>query len=113
MAKSFSQVEGIDYSKTFSPIAKTNSIRFALSLFAFLGWLANLMDVNNAFQHGDLCEKIYMEKMLGFVQDSSHVCKLYSLYGLKKTPRAWYEDMDKFLCAFEFTRYHSYPTIDI
>jgi hypothetical protein len=38
MAKGFSQVEGIDYSKTFSPIAEMNSIRLVLSLVASQEW---------------------------------------------------------------------------
>ena len=34
VAKGFSQVEGIDYSETFSLVAKMNSIRLVLSLAA-------------------------------------------------------------------------------
>ena len=34
VAKGFSQVEGIDQSKTFSPISKVNSISLLLSLVA-------------------------------------------------------------------------------
>ena len=38
VAKSFSYVEGIDYSKTFSLVAKMNSIYLVLSLAASQGW---------------------------------------------------------------------------
>ena len=55
-----------------------------------------------------------MEQPHGFVQDSSLVCRLQkSLYGLKQGPRAWYEKMDSFLLASQFTRYHSDPTVYI
>ena len=37
--KVFSQVEGIDYSKTFVPIAKIISISLVLSLVASRGWI--------------------------------------------------------------------------
>jgi hypothetical protein len=98
VAKGFSQVEGIDYSETFSPISKMNSIRLVISLAASQGWSVYQMDVKSAFLHGDLDEEIYMEQPLGFVQDSSLVCRLrLSLYGLKQAPRAWYEKMDSFL----------------
>ena len=39
VAKDFLQVEGVDYSKTFSPISKMNSIRLVLSLTTSQGWL--------------------------------------------------------------------------
>ena len=38
VAKGFSQVEGIDYTKTFAPVAKMNSIRLVLSLVASYKW---------------------------------------------------------------------------
>jgi hypothetical protein len=72
----FSQVEGIDYSETFSPISKMNSICLVLSLVASQGWSVYQMDVKSVFLHGDLHEEIYMEQPPGFVQDSSLVCRL-------------------------------------
>jgi hypothetical protein len=83
-AKGFQQVHGIDYDETFSPIAKMDSIRLALSIAASKGWEVHQMDMKNAFLHGDLSEEIYMEQPQGFMQDSSLVCRLKkSLYGLK------------------------------
>ena len=55
-----------------------------------------------------------MEQPHGFVQDSSLVCQLWrSLYGLRKAPRAWYEKMDSFLLASQFTQCHSNPIVYI
>eukprot|EP00253_Pinus_taeda_P017575 PITA_17575 len=77
VAKGFSQVEGIDYTETFSPVAKMTSIRLVLSLAASLKWEVHQMDVKSAFLHGDLHEEIYMEQPIGFIQtDSSLVCRL-------------------------------------
>ena len=55
-AKGFSKVEGIDYTETFSPVAKMNSIRLVLSLAASFKWEVHQMDVKSTFLHGDLHE---------------------------------------------------------
>eukprot|EP00253_Pinus_taeda_P003400 PITA_03400 len=113
VAKGFSQVEGIDYTETFSPVAKMNSIRLVFSLAASLKWEVHQMDVKSAFLHGDLHEEIYMEQPIGFIQtDSSLVCRLKkSLYGLKQAPRAWYAKMDSFLLESGFSRCYSDNTV--
>ncbi|KAH9327910.1 hypothetical protein KI387_000018, partial [Taxus chinensis] len=103
VAKGYSQVEGVDYSETFSPVVKMDSMHLVLSLVASHRWSAHQMDVKSAFLHGDLHEEIYMEQPQGFVHDSSLVCRLWrSLYGLKQAPRAWYEKMDAFLLSISF-----------
>lgn len=84
MAKGFSQVEGIDYSETFSHVSKMNFIRLVMSLVASQRCSSYQMDVESSFLHNNLQEEIDMEQPLGFVQDSSLVCRLHhSLYGLK------------------------------
>jgi hypothetical protein len=58
------------------------------------------MDVKIAFLHGDLDEEIYMEQLEGYeVSGKEHlVCKLRkSLYGLKQSPRLWYQKFDAFM----------------
>eukprot|EP00253_Pinus_taeda_P023315 PITA_23315 len=109
VAKSFSQVEGIDYTETFSPVANMNSVRLVLSLAASFKWEVHQMDVKSAFLHGDLHEGIYMEQPIGFIQtNSSLVCRLKkSLYGLKQDPQTWYAKMDSFLLESGFSRSHS------
>lgn len=49
VAKGFSQVEGIDYSETFAPVAKMDSIRLVLALATAQGWSVFQMDVKSAF----------------------------------------------------------------
>jgi hypothetical protein len=62
VAKGFSQVEGIDYNETFSPVAKMNSICLVLALAASHKWEVHQMDVKSVFLHEDLQEEIYMEQ---------------------------------------------------
>ena len=94
VAKGFTQTYGIDYQETFAPVAKMNSIRILLSLAANFGWPFHQFDVKNAYLHGDLDEEVYMDIPPGFedIKIEGKVCRLRkSLYGLKQSPRAWYE----------------------
>jgi len=99
VAEGFFQVEGIDYNKTFSPIAKINSILLVLAHVTSHKWEVHQMHLKSAFLHGDLKEEIYMEQHPGYFQnDSSLICHLKkSLYGLKQAPRAWYSRIDTYL----------------
>ena len=85
VAKGFTQTLGVDYSKTFTPVAKLNSVRILLSLAINLEWPLNPLNIKNAFLNGDLNEEVYMELPLGFFGglNSQKVRKLNkSLYGL-------------------------------
>ena len=99
-SKRFSQVEGIDFGEIFSSVAKLTSIRFMLSIATAFDFEVEQMDVKTSFLHGDLEEEIYIKKPKGFVVKGKKelVCKLKkSLYGLKKSPRMWYQN---FLLVF-------------
>ena len=86
MAKGYTQIYGIDYQETFSPVAKLNTVRVLLSLAINLDWPLHQFNVKNAFLHGDIEEEVYMDIPLGFkisVKDGC-VCQLQkALYGLK------------------------------
>ena len=60
VSKLFSQVQGVDYTETFAPVANMNSIRLVLSIIASKQWEVHHMDVKNDFLHSDLHEDIYM-----------------------------------------------------
>ena len=82
-----------------------DSIRLTLAIVASRRWEVHQMDVKNAFLDGDLSYDIYMEKPHGFIQDSSLVRRLKkSLYGLKKSLRAWYAKMESYLLSQKFVR---------
>ena len=48
VAHGFSQKEGIDYEKTFAPVATYTSIRSVLSLAAVMKWRIHQMDFKTA-----------------------------------------------------------------
>jgi hypothetical protein len=93
-------VHGIDYDDTFTPLANMDSICLEHSIAATKGWEFHQMDMKNAFLHGYLSEEIYMEQPQGFMHDSSSVYQLKkSLYGLKKTLRAWYTNRNLYIVS--------------
>ena len=90
VAKGFIQTYGIDYTKTFAPVAKLNTVRILLSLAANLDWPLYQLDVKNAFLNGELEKKVFMTIPSRFSKgNEGKMCKLKrSLYGLKQSPRA-------------------------
>ena len=94
VARDYTQVEGIDFDKTFAPVARLESIRILLAIASHLNFKLYQMDVKSAFLNGMLQEEIYVEQPKGFVDPHrpDDVYKLKrALYGLKQAPRAWYD----------------------
>ena len=83
------QVEGIDYTETFAPVARMVTVHCILTIAIFKGWSLHQMDVHNVFLHEDLDEDIYIKPPPGFDPPSPHlVCKLKkSLYSLRQAPQ--------------------------
>lgn len=99
VVKRFTQKYGMDYKETFAPVAKLNTIRILLSVAANLDWPLQQLDIKNAFLNGDLQEEVYMDLPPGFDESGNNqVCRLIkSLYGLKQSPRAWFERFSRVL----------------
>jgi len=114
VAKGYNQTYGIDYDETFAPVAKMGTVRTLISCAANFGWPLHQLDVKNAFLHGDLQEEVYMEISPGFSNEQTlgKVCKLKkSLYGLKQSPRAWFDRFRRAVCDMGYSQCNGDHTV--
>lgn len=104
VARGFTQVHGIDYFETFSPVVRYTSIRAILAIAAKRKLKMMQFDVKTAFLYGELQESVYINQPKGFDDDSGRVYKLRkSLYGLKQASRCWNQKFTSFIEKFGFT----------
>lgn len=84
---------------------KIKIVRTLISIVVKKGCDLFQLDSNNAFLHGDLYEKVYIEVRQGLQVDSPGlVCKLKkSLYGLKQASRQLYDKLTEPLCSRGFS----------
>ncbi|GJZ41118.1 retrotransposon protein, putative, ty1-copia subclass, partial [Tanacetum coccineum] len=71
VAKGYTQLYGVDYEETFSPVADIRAIRILISIAAYYDYEIWQMDVKTAFLNGYLDKDIYMVQPEGFV-DPNH-----------------------------------------
>jgi hypothetical protein len=105
VAQGYTQVEGLDFGKTYAPVARLEAIRILLAYACAHNIKLYQMDVKSAFLNGYINELVFVEQPPGFEDDKkpNHVYKLKkALYGSKQAPRAWYERLRDFLLSKGF-----------
>ncbi|GKF62363.1 retrovirus-related pol polyprotein from transposon TNT 1-94, partial [Tanacetum coccineum] len=91
-AKGYGQEEGIDFEKSFAPVARLEAVKIFVAYAAHKNFPIYQMDVKMAFLNGPLKEEVFFRQPNGFVDPNfpNHVYRLKkALYGLKQSPRAW------------------------
>lgn len=104
MAQGFTQVGGVDYHESFSPVAKWKTIRILIHMATVNQWHLQQIDINNAFLYGYLTKEIYMRPPLGYSKAKlGQVCKLNRpLYRLKQASKGWNHEFSSKLLAYGF-----------
>ena len=105
VAKGYTQVPGLNYTDTFSPVIKATTVRVVLSLAMTNKWSRCQLDVKNAFLNGHLTEHVYMEQPPRYIDPRfpNHVYQLKkALYGLKQALRVWFQRFSSFLIQLGF-----------
>jgi hypothetical protein len=59
VAQGFSQVEGLDFGKTFAPVARLEAIRILLAFVASKKFKLYQMDVKNTFLNDVIQEEVF------------------------------------------------------
>lgn len=78
VAKDYAQTYKIEYSYTFSPIAKLAFVRLFISLATTHNWPLHQLDIKNTFLRCNLQEKVYIKQPPDFIaQESSKVCRIH------------------------------------
>ena len=88
VARGFSQVYGKDYTKTYVPTARMDTLRLFLATVTSKDLEYEYYDIKNAFTESHLKEDIYLIPPPSITHKEGYVLKaLRSLYGLKQAAR--------------------------
>ena len=110
VAQGHRQIEGIDYTETFAPVARYDSVRVFLAISACLRLTVHQMDVNTAFLNSPTNDAVivYVRQPLQFV-DPAHPDYVWQLkgamYGLKQAPLLWNQHIHTTLTKLGFRRH--------
>jgi hypothetical protein len=74
VAHAFSQREGIDYSETFSPLVKLNTLRTVLAIAPKRNMHMRSADIETTFLNVDLLKGVYMRNPEGQRMERLECC---------------------------------------
>ena len=99
------QVAGVDFTETYAPVCSWSTVRLMFTLQLVLGLKSASADVACAFLHSPLDENetVYMECPKGFEQPGKCLRLKQSLYGLRQSPRNFFQFLSERMrqCGFE------------
>ena len=112
VAQGFSQVAGEDYSETFSPTIRGESLRTLLAIGAYEDLEIRQIDVVSAYPCSKLHATIYMKPPEAlWALEGSVLALKKALYGLKQSGREWYIEACRGLLSLGLTPCSTEPSV--
>ncbi|GJU48719.1 retrovirus-related pol polyprotein from transposon TNT 1-94, partial [Tanacetum coccineum] len=107
VTKGYRQKEGIYFEESFALVARSEAVWIFIAYATHKSFTIYQMDVKAVFLNDPLEEEVYVNQLDGFV-NPNHLEKVYrlrkALYELKQAPRAWYDELSKFLITKGFSK---------
>jgi hypothetical protein len=98
VAKGFTQRANIDYSETFSPVARMNTLRIFLKLSIDCRHHRISIDFKTAFLNATINEELYLDPIEGMNCPPGFTYRLKkAIYGLKQAGRSWSVILTEFI----------------
>ena len=100
VAQGFTQIKGINYEDTYSPVVRKETLRFLINYATENNLMIHHMDVDTAFLNSKLDEEIFIKLPI-----NGEVVQLNkALYGLKQSPYLWNKEISSYLLSKGFTQ---------
>jgi hypothetical protein len=109
VAQGFSQIDGVDYDDTYTPVARLPSSRAIIAMANCLNLELHQVDIKGAYLNGELNdnEVLYMYHPPGYKPRDTGTCILClrkTLYGLKQSGRHWYQKLFSIFDSLKFSK---------
>lgn len=89
----------------YSPVGKMQTLKILLSYSCKNNLFIEQMDFETAFLNGRVKSEVYINQPKGYETGDNKVYKLHkALYGLRESPRVWYECFNNFFEKLNFVR---------
>ncbi|CAI7746740.1 unnamed protein product, partial [Closterium sp. NIES-53] len=114
VARGFSQRQGVDFFKTFSPTPKMTTLRVLLHVAAQRDYELHSLDLSTAFLQGSLHEEIWLRRPPGFTGSfppGNEWSLRRPVYGLSQAPREWHDTLRTILAALGFAPSTAEPSL--
>ncbi|CAI7757569.1 unnamed protein product [Closterium sp. NIES-53] len=106
VARGFSQRQGVDFFRTFSPTPKMTTLRVLLRVAAQRNYELHSLDFSTAFLQGILHDEIWLRRPPSFTRsfpEGTRWSLRQPVYSLRQAHREWHDTLRTTLAALGFT----------